>query len=58
MNIVPQCFDCKHYIEGYGCSAFKDEIPMDILLNKFIHDKPHPDQINDLLFESTTEEAI
>jgi hypothetical protein len=44
MTIQPQCFDCKHLQDGPPphCAAFPDEIPMEILLNKFDHKKPHP----------------
>lgn len=55
---MPQCFTCKNYGGEYRCSAFRDLIPDDILFNEFIHDKKHPDQINDLLFEELKAKGI
>ena len=52
-----QCFKCKNLIWNeceLMCSAFgeeNDNIPKDIWNNKFIHNKKHPKQLNDLLFE-------
>lgn len=45
------CEKCKHFkpITG-GCNAFKDNIPNEIIKNN-IHDKPLPDQKNDIVFE-------
>lgn len=43
------CFNCKHYTL-VGCVAFPDGIPDEILLeNK--HDKPLPEQDNELVYE-------
>jgi len=49
------CINCKHY-QGqangvYSCGAFK-EIPDDVLFGEFDHTKKHPDQNNDIVFES------
>lgn len=44
------CFNCKHWVAVEGCKAFPDGIPDEILqTNK--HDKPLPDQKNNLVFE-------
>jgi hypothetical protein len=45
------CFKCKHFKEiTGGCSAFPEDIPfgMGVL---FQHNKPLPDQTNDIVFE-------
>lgn len=53
---LPQCNRCKHerpYYEGmtqFQCSAFPDEIPLEILLNKHDHRLPYPGD-NGILFE-------
>jgi hypothetical protein len=48
------CFKCKHFreIEG-GCSAFPDGIPNEITSGENDHDKPLPDQKNNIVFEPT-----
>ena len=53
MIAVPQCFNCKHYLDKYSCGAFpeKGTIPDKILLNEFDHREKHPDQNNDITFE-------
>ena len=44
------CFKCKHWkIHEMGCNAF-EEIPDEVLINNE-HNKPLPDQDNDLVFE-------
>ena len=45
------CIKCKHFkpISG-GCSAFKNDIPNEIIKNNK-HDQPLPDQKNDIIFE-------
>jgi len=56
MQIEPQCFDCKNYINKDKCKAFK-KIPEDIIITgEFDHTKKHPKQNNDILFESITKE--
>lgn len=45
------CFKCKHFREILGgCDAFPEDIPfgMGVL---FQHDKPLPEQNNDIVFE-------
>lgn len=45
------CFKCKHFKEIVGgCSAFPEDIPfgMGVLFN---HNKPLPNQNNDIVFE-------
>lgn len=45
------CFKCKHFREfSGGCKAFPSEIPfgMGVLFN---HDKPLPNQNNNIVFE-------
>jgi hypothetical protein len=50
---------CKHFYrhetKKLSCAAFPDRIPDDILDSEFIHDKRHPGQDNDILFESSEE---
>lgn len=45
------CFNCKHFriFEG-GCNAFPEGIPDEIDL-KGKHDKPLPEQKNNIVFE-------
>ena len=50
-----QCFNCIHLNEDMTCAAFPDGIPDDILNYSFVHDKKHPDQDNDILFERVEE---
>ena len=44
-----QCFHCKHFGEEinrnklYACDAFPDGIPLPIMMNYFVHDKPYSD---------------
>lgn len=44
MDIMPQCFICKHFNfdKKLTCTAFREGIPQDILVNLFDHRKPHP----------------
>lgn len=55
MICLPICITCKHFdnkdLEGNCCSAFPSGIPNDILSCKFVHDKKHPEQDNDIVFE-------
>jgi len=45
------CFNCKHKNDySTGCKAFKNGIPDEIILSN-LHDKPLPNQGNDLVFE-------
>lgn len=47
-----QCIDCKWQIIGeFGCKAFPNKIPDEILTNKIKHDKPLKDQGNDIVYE-------
>uniref|UniRef100_A0A7V3NV74 Uncharacterized protein n=1 Tax=candidate division WOR-3 bacterium TaxID=2052148 RepID=A0A7V3NV74_UNCW3 len=41
---MPQCLRCKHVCLGQPltCLAFPEGIPDEILLNKFDHHKPYP----------------
>ncbi len=50
--IFPQCNSCKNYLRDRNCKAFPfpSTIPEDIFLNKFIHNKKHPEQTNEVLF--------
>lgn len=45
------CFKCKNYKEfDNGCKAFK-EIPDEILSGENNHEKPLPNQTNNIIFE-------
>ena len=46
MQIVPYCFDCKHFIHDrkYTCKYFPGGIPKYILLNKTKCDKFSPEK--------------
>lgn len=46
----PICNLCKHHIEGLKCKAF-DVIPNEIILGENDHQKPLPNQNNDLVYE-------
>ena len=46
-----RCFSCKHFIEGNACKAFPDGIPLDIIADEIIHNKVHPDQKGDFIYE-------
>jgi len=46
-----QCTRCKHYVDDDICSAFTDGIPLEIVTEEFIHDKVHPEQENEIIFE-------
>lgn len=49
------CFICEHQMDekydDFCCAAFPDGIPEDILTEKIQHNKPLPDQKNDIVFE-------
>lgn len=47
----PICWECKHFIaETYTCIAFPTGIPDEITENMNKHEKPLPDQDNDIIF--------
>jgi hypothetical protein len=57
-----QCLNCKHWIVDRYCKAFpgpkragespvKTSIPLAIWYGEFDHNKKHPDQENDIVFE-------
>jgi len=53
---IAQCSDCKHFIVDPWktiCKAFPEGIPREIILNEIIHDKPLPDQGNEIVYEET-----
>lgn len=43
------CFNCKYKL-SFGCAAFPEGIPDEILMTNE-HDKPLPQQQNELVFE-------
>lgn len=49
--IPVNCKRCKHYINDLKCSAFPAGIPDDILEGDNDHTEPHPEQIDDTVFE-------
>lgn len=62
MKKLPNCLGCIHFFKGrfnkkgsfapvFKCRAFLKEIPKDIIDSEFIHDKKHPDQDNNIIFE-------
>jgi hypothetical protein len=52
MTTQPICFVCKHFdIESSTCAAFPKAIPFEILNGDNKHEKPLPDQSNDIVFE-------
>ena len=49
------CFKCKHFNTFVGgCTAFPENIPNEISVDGD-HDKPLPDQGNDIVFEPKKE---
>ncbi len=59
MTVEPICFSCKHFAWGekkgvFRCAAF-DSIPDEILFGKNYHQKPLPEQKNNIVFEPTEE---
>lgn len=56
---APLCVECIHEKDSNKliCAAFPGGIPEDILVGDFDHTKLHPDQDNDILFESITKEG-
>ena len=50
---VTQCELCRHSNHNGTCKAFPKQIPMDILTGEHDHATRHPDQDNDVLFESS-----
>ena len=54
-----QCYLCKHYWGSVNCDAFPDkEIPAEILEGETDHDKKHPDQKNEVVFEPLNDMEI
>ena len=53
------CWDCIHVNkkEIGKCKAFPDGIPFEILSGEVSHDKPLPNQNNNIVFEPIKEEA-
>lgn len=51
------CFQCKHFrIFSNGCDAFPNGIPSEITSGENNHQKPLPNQSNDIVFEQINEE--
>lgn len=49
-----QCGRCKHFIQNdYYCPAYPEGIPDGLLEGNASHDKRHPDQTGDTIFEET-----
>jgi hypothetical protein len=49
LNLI--CFNCKHWKKyDRGCTAFPDGIPDEVLIENE-HDKPLPNQENEIVFE-------
>ena len=52
---APDCYKCKHRNKSkhmrLRCNAFPEKIPSDIINNTFKHNKKHPEQDNDILYE-------
>lgn len=46
----PVCLSCKNYLGGWKCKAF-NEIPIEILRGENEHEKPLPQQDNDIVYE-------
>lgn len=48
----PICVNCKHFIKnGWFCKAFENGIPKIILTGQNNHEKPLPEQKNNIVFE-------
>ncbi len=45
------CLICKHYTGKFKCKAFPNGIPDKIIIGKSEHEKPLPEQTNDIVFE-------
>ena len=46
------CENCKHFKDfSFGCQAFQDGIPKEILNGENDHAKPLTDQDNNIVFE-------
>lgn len=56
MTKTIQCLSCMHFhvwvLDKKSCAAFPDGIPDDIVLGQVEHNKRHPDQQNDIVYES------
>jgi hypothetical protein len=48
---VLYCQMCKHYYWNGTCAAFPDGIPREVLKGELEHDKPLPNQENEIVFE-------
>ena len=46
-----QCLDCRYWFNKGKCNAFPKGIPDEILKNEFIHDKIHPNQKGDFIYQ-------
>lgn len=52
------CHICAHFRSGFGverpepsCAAFPGGIPTEVRIGEFDHRRPHPEQVDDTLFE-------
>ncbi|MCD6017271.1 MAG: hypothetical protein K0S53_392 [Bacteroidetes bacterium] len=50
-----RCINCKNYVGGLICLAF-ETIPEEILTGENDHEKPLPNQDNDIIYEPLDEE--
>lgn len=50
-NIKFSCYHCKHFRENETCKAFPKGIIEDIMIGQIRHDKVHPMQKGDTIFE-------
>jgi hypothetical protein len=50
-----QCYNCINYLGDLRCIAFESGIPEKILSGEVRHDKPLPEQNNDIIFQSIDE---
>jgi hypothetical protein len=58
MQIVPQCFECKHYEGDKKCKAYPDGIPERIYTSvKKLHDTVEKDQKGNYVFTPSTDES-
>jgi len=51
LSDYPVCFNCKHRLGVNVCEAFPDGIPDLIMSEGNMHEKPLPEQDNDIVFE-------
>ncbi|MFC1567471.1 hypothetical protein ACFL3R_01370 [Thermodesulfobacteriota bacterium] len=53
IQVSEQCQQCKHFgLYSPSCKAFPDGIPEKILSGEIDHNKPLPDQDNEIVFEN------